>query len=143
MTELTEESFLDAPAERVYDIITNPNRPQPWVKETERVGVNKWKAKVEYPTLLSGSRLLDTEITLLEAMRPSKVVIMMATKKPTMISKQTYRLEPLKNKTKMMLTMEYTLPYGIYGRIMDRLILRRLNQSALKENLKRLKDAVE
>ena len=98
---------------------------------------------MEYPTLLSGSRLLDTEITLLEAMRPSKVVIMMATKKPTMISKQTYRLEPLKNKTKMMLTMEYTLPYGIYGRIMDRLILRRLNQSALKENLKRLKDAVE
>ncbi len=60
-----------------------------------------------------------------------------------LVSTWDWRLEPLADGTQVHLTINYTPPMGWLGRLLDPILLRRLNQRALDQTLTNLKQLLE
>jgi hypothetical protein len=60
-----------------------------------------------------------------------------------LVSTWDWRLEPLADGTRVHLTITYTPPMGWLGRLLEPILLRRLNQRALDQTLTNLKQLLE
>jgi ligand-binding SRPBCC domain-containing protein len=146
MGKIINEITINASREKVWDILAAPamlDIYDPTVKKstlisTEKTGIGA-KRKVE---MLDGKNWFDEKITVFE---PGKALTWQLTECSFPIKglKHTYSFEDKGNQTKVIQVMEYTVKFGLLGKLLDALIIRKQSDTGIKKFFSGLKDFAE
>ena len=129
MANVEKSITINAPAEKVFDYLNDPLAQLEWVpsimevKDVSGSGVGrhfKWKYKM-------AGILLEGESTVTEYI-PNKRIVTQS--KGGATSTWTFNLEPHNGETRVKLTIEYTIPVPVLGRLAEKIVLKRNEREA-------------
>lgn len=146
MTRVERSIEIDAPPERVFELLTDLDRLEEWAtiagdSETLpdkplRQGAT-WKHKVKVAGVeLEG----DWSVV---AIDPPRLVQYEATRGGGGWLKMRQSVAPAGAGSRVELEVEYELPWGVLGEAVDKLIVERGNEREADESLQNLKDILE
>ena len=103
-----------------------------------RVGAT---AQPKMAKTLSGKRIQETyKVT--ESLKNEKITYLLEA--PDMEpGYMTYILEPVEDGTKLTYAVSYEMPYGIFGKFIEKLFAKRLGERGVKKGLEKLKSILE
>lgn len=146
MGKIENEITVNAPLQDVWKILTNLellDQYDPTVKKstlisTEKTGINA-KRKV---LMLDGKNWFDEKITVF---RPNEALTYQLTDCTFPIKglKHSYSFEQVGNQVKVKQIMEYTVKFGLLGKLMDRLMIRKQSDAGIKKFFSGLKQYAE
>ena len=145
MAVVERSTTIDAPAEKVFEYLEDPNNiPQyaPGVSRVDDVRRSEERVGDSYRTVYSVMGLdFPTKFTTVEHERPRKVVARM---EGGMTGAFAWTLAPQDGSTRVDVRIDYEMKGGILGKAMDALLVERMNQKnaeRMLENLKMLSEA--
>jgi ligand-binding SRPBCC domain-containing protein len=146
MTSLKNEITIDAPVETIWNILASPellDRFDPTVKKStlitnEKTGIGAAR-KVN---MLDGKNWFDEKIT---EFQPNEALTYQLTDCTFPIKglKHSYSFEKSGSGTKVKQVMEYTVKFGLLGKLMDRLMIRKQTDAGIKKFFAGLKQYAE
>lgn len=146
MGKIINEIMVNAPIEKIWSILTNLellDKYDPTVKKStlisnEKTGLGA-KRKVY---MLDGKNWFDEKITVFEA---NKALTYQLTdcSFPIKGLKHSYTFETEGNQTKVQQVMEYTVKFGLLGKLLDSLMIRKQSDAGIKKFFAGLKQYVE
>lgn len=146
MATIRNEITINAPIEQIWEHLTNLellDKYDPTVKKstllsTERSGVGS-RRKVD---MLDGKNWFEERITIFQ---PHKALTyeLTACSFPVHKLKHSYSFEKVGNQTTVRQVMEYTVKFGLVGRLLDVLVIRRQSDSGIKKFFHGLKSFSE
>lgn len=146
MAILHNEITVNASVDKIWAILANPellDKYDPTVKKStllpgERNGLGA-KRKV---LMLDGKNWFDENIT---AFEPNKALTYQLTdcSFPIKGLKHSYSFESAGSQTKVKQVMEYTVKFGVLGKLMDILMIRKQSDAGIKKFFAGLKSFVE
>ena len=146
MTTLHNEIIINAPIEKIWaalSSIENLDKFDPTVKKSTAVSTEKSglgaKRKVD---MLDGKNWFEEQCTL---WKPNEALAyeLTACSFPIHNLKHTYSFETLGSQTKVKQVMEYTVKFGLLGKLMDSLMIRKQSDSGIKKFFTGLKSYSE
>ena len=129
MANVEKSITINAPAEKVFDYLNDPRAQLEWVpsimevKDVSGSGVGqhfRWKYKM-------AGILLEGESTVTEYI-PNKRIVTQS--KGGATSTWTFNLEPHNGETRVKLTIDYTIPVPVLGRLAEKIVLKRNEREA-------------
>ncbi len=146
MGKINNEITINAGVEKIWDILTQPamlDKYDPTVKKSTLVSIEKTglgaKRKVD---MLDGKNWFEEKITEFE---PNTALTYQLTdcSFPIKGLKHSYRFEKVGNQTKVKQVMEYTVKFGLLGKVMDSLMIRKQSDAGIKKFFAGLKNYAE
>jgi uncharacterized membrane protein len=138
--------LIRRPPEAVYDLAWRPERATEWIVgmvATENVrpgdGTSGLDCRFDWTYRMLGLTFRG-ENRIVEAERPQRL---REESSGGLRSTWSWRFEPVEDGTRVHLGVAYTPPMGWLGRLLDPVLLRRLNQRALDGTLNNLKRLLE
>lgn len=136
MATIHNEILVNASIDKVWSMLTDLellDKYDPTVKKstlvsTERTGIGA-KRKVN---MLDGKNWFDEEITVF---KPNEVLTYQLTdcSFPIKGLKHSYTFENLGNQTKVKQVMEYTVKFGLFGKLLDKMMIRKQSDTGIKK----------
>lgn len=146
MATILNDITIDASLEKVWSILTTIDlldKYDPTVKKSslvsnEKTGVGA-KRKVE---MLDGKNWFEEKISVFE---PHKALAFQLTDCSFPIKEltHTYSFEAAGNETRVKQVMQYTVKFGIIGKLMDALMIRKQSDAGIKKFMVGLKEYAE
>lgn len=146
MAIIHNEIIINAPVEKIWEILATPeilDQYDPTVKKstlisTEKTGIGA-KRKVD---MLDGKNWFEERITVFE---PNKSIAYQLTdcSFPIKGLKHTYSFEKTSNQIKVRQVMEYTVKFGLLGKLMDAMMIRKQSDAGIKKFFGGLKQFAE
>jgi len=146
MTTIINEITVNAPIEKIWGILANPellDKYDPTVKKStlisgERTGMGA-KRKV---IMLDGKNWFEEKITVFD---PNQALTYQLTdcSFPIKGLKHSYSFERAGNHTRVKQVMEYTVKYGLLGKLLDGVMIRKQSDSGIKKFFSGLKSYAE
>ena len=142
MAEIHKTVTIDAPAEKVFDIVDDPENYPKYVPNVSRVVDVRRSDKrigdsfrVIYKVL---GTTFDEQFTTTDYQRPTRIS---SAFEGGMTGTFRWAFEPLGAQTKATVDIDYRVPGGAIGKAVDSLVLERTNEKSIEgmlENLRRL-----
>lgn len=146
MTTLHNEITVNASIEKVWDILSNLEaleKYDPTVKKSalissEKSGINA-KRKVD---MKDGKNWFEEKIT---AWKPNEALTYQLTDCSFPINglKHSYSFQRTGNKTRVIQVMEYKVKFGLLGKVLDKLMIRKQTDNGIKKFFTGLKKYAE
>jgi ligand-binding SRPBCC domain-containing protein len=146
MAILNNEIIIDAPIDKIWEVLAHPDlleRYDPTVRKSTLISEAKTdlgaKRKVD---MRDGKNWFEEAITIY---KPQETLAfeLTACSFPIHRLKHTYRFQALNGQTKVFQTMEYTVKFGLLGKLMDALMIRKQSDAGIKKFFAGLKSYVE
>lgn len=146
MRTIKNEISINAPLEKIWNILTTPellDKYDPTVKKTTLISTEKTglgaKRKVE---MLDGKNWFDEKIADFEPMKKLSYQLTDCSF-PIKGLKHTYIFKSEDDVIKVQQTMEYEVKFGILGKLMDAMMIRKQFDSGIKKFFGGLKSYAE
>jgi|SRR6185312_12636937 len=146
MATIHNEITISAPVEKIWGILTHLElleKYDPTVKKStlissEKTGIGA-KRKVQ---MLDGKNWFDEKITVF---KPNEALTIQLTECTFPIKglKHSYSFEKTDNQVKVKQTMAYTVKFGIIGKLMDVIMIRKQSDAGVKKFFQGLKSYAE
>ena len=146
MTRITNEVIINAPLEKIWNILSNPellDKYDPTVQRStltsdEKSGIGA-KRKVY---MLDGKNWFEEKITVFQ---PGQALTYQLTNCSFPIKglKHSYSFETKGDQTGVKQVMEYTVKYGLLGKLLDWIMIRKQSDSGIKKFFAGLKSYAE
>lgn len=146
MATILNDITIDASLEKVWGILTtidllekyDPTVKKSTVISSEKTGLGA-KRKVE---MLDGKNWFEEKISVFE---PHKALAFQLTdcSFPIKGLTHTYSFEATGNQTRVKQVMQYTVKFGIIGKLMDALMIRKQSDAGIKKFMAGLKEYAE
>ena len=146
MTTLHNEITVNASLDKIWNILTDLellDQYDPTVKKstlvsTEKTGLGA-RRKVN---MLDGKNWFDEKVTVWQ---PNEALTYQLTdcSFPMEGLKHSYSFQKVGNQTKIMQTMEYTVKFGLFGKLLDTLMIRKQTDNGIKKFFGGLKSYAE
>lgn len=146
MTRVERTIEIEAPPERVFELLTDLDRLQDWATiagDAENPPAKPlsqgatWKHKVK----VAGVELTgDWKVVALD---PPRLVQYEATRNEGGWLKMRQSVAPAGQGSRVELEVDYELPWGVLGQAVDKLVVERRNEREAEESLQNLKDILE
>jgi uncharacterized protein YndB with AHSA1/START domain len=146
VTHLQHELFVDAPPERVFDLLAQPERTPQWspnviaVRRTSEGPIAVGSTTEVVVKVLGTRQRAAGRCTVFEP--PRRLVIESVTDLGAKSRSET-ELSPEGNGTRLRATLDYTVPGGGLGRALDRLVAERQTRQDFEQGLRRFKQMLE
>lgn len=146
MTTLYNEITINAPIEKIWDALANIDeldKYDPTVKKSTPLTTAKngfgTKRKID---MLDGKNWFEEQVTVYE---PSRALAFESTacSFPVHQLKHSYSFQPVGNQTKVKQVMEYKVKFGLLGKLMDVMMIRKQSDTGIKKFFAGLKEYVE
>ena len=140
MPRVETSNTINAPIEKVFDVIVDPKVTSQWstgVSEVTNIKGNPWEkgSSTDLTYHVLGMKLTQHMVTS-EIEKPRKVVYQMTGGLP---GTAEFVLEPQGKATKVDIKIDYSVPGGILGKIANQLLLEKMNQNNIKSMAEGLK----
>ncbi len=146
MTRVERSIEIEAPPEKVFEVLTDLDRLQEWATiagDAESLPAKPltqgatWKHKVK----VAGVELTgDWNVV---AIDPPRLVQYEATRNEGGWLKMRQRVTPADGGSRVELEVDYELPWGVLGQAVDKLVVERRNEREAEESLQNLKNILE
>ena len=146
MATIKNEITINAPIEKIWSLLTDLemlDKYDPTVKKatlisTEKTGVGA-KRKVN---MLDGKNWFDEKVTVY---KPNEDLTYQLTDCtfPMKDLKHSYSFEKIGTQTRVKQVMEYTVKFGLFGKLLDALMIRKQSDSGIKKFFSGLKNYAE
>lgn len=146
MTKLFNEITIDAPTEKIWKVLSNleeldkydPTVQKSLLITSENSGVGA-KRKID---MKDGKNWFEEKVTV---WKPNEALTyqLTACSFPIHGLKHSYSFEKNGSQTKVKQIMEYEVKFGLFGKILDSLMIRKQTDSGIKKFFTGLKDYVE
>lgn len=146
MTTLYNEITIDVPVQKVWDILSSVEKLEkydPTVKSTVALSQSKQGVgAIRRVTMVDGKNWFEEEVT--ESSPYENLVFELTSCSfPVHNLKHSYSFEQLGEKTKVKQVMNYLTKYGVFGMLLDLLIMRKQSDRGIKLFFKGLKSYTE
>ena len=146
MATIHNEIVIEAPIDKIWSVLATPDlleKYDPTVRKSSLISDNNTdrgaKRKVE---MQDGKNWFEEVITVCKP-GESLTYELTACSFPIHNLKHSYSFQKLDGQTKVLQTMEYTVKFGILGKILDRLVIRKQSDTGIKKFFDGLKSYVE
>ncbi len=143
MAEIHKTATIDAPAEKLFEIVDNPENFPGYVPNVSQVvDVRRSEGRVGDTFRVIYKVLgitFDEKFTTTEYQRPNRIT---ATFAGGMSGTFRWGFEPLAAQTKVNVDIEYRLAGGAVGKAVDALLVERANEKSIEEMLQNLRRMV-
>lgn len=146
MATIHNEIDIDAPADKIWSVLATPDLLEKYdstVRKSSLISDVKTdcgaKRKVE---MQDGKNWFEEVITVCEAGK-SLTYELTACSFPVNKLTHSYSFQKLDGQTRVLQVMEYTVKFGILGKIMDYLIIRKRSDTGIKKFFAGLKSYIE
>ena len=146
MATICNEIIIKAPAEKIWSVLATPDlleKYDPTVRKSSVISAIKTdrgaKRKVE---MRDGKNWFEEVITVCLPAE-SLTYELTACSFPVHKLRHSYSFQKLDGQTKVQQVMEYTVKFGILGKIMDRIMIRKQSDTGIKKFFAGLKSYVE
>src|SRR5919199_3419027 len=140
MAEIHKSVTIDAPAERVFDLLDDPTAIPSYTPNVERVeDVSRTDQRVGdtfrviYKVL---GMTFEEKFTITEHVRPTRLA---STFENGMKGTFVYQVAPQGEQTTLSVDVHYELPGGALGKAVDALLLERTNEKTIEKQLDSLR----
>lgn len=146
MTTLYNEITVNASIDKVWTILTDLERLEqydPTVKKSTKLSSEKTGIGAKRKVLmLDGKNWFEEKVTVFQ---PNEALTFQLTDCSFPIDglKHSYSFEKIGNQTKVKQVMEYTVKFGLFGRILDRIMIRKQSDTGIKKFFTGLKSLAE
>jgi ligand-binding SRPBCC domain-containing protein len=146
MATLYNEIIIDAPVDKIWKVLASPDlleKYDPTVRRSSVISALKTdcgaKRKVE---MMDGKNWFEEIITV---SRPNESLTyeLTACSFPIHNLKHTYSFRKIENQTKVVQIMEYRVKFGLFGKLMDLVMLRKQSDAGIKKFFAGLKNYIE
>ena len=146
MGKINNEIVINASTEKIWNILAEPallDKYDPTVKKSTLISVEKTgigaKRKVD---MLDGKNWFEEKITEYEV---NKALTYQLTdcSFPIKGLKHSYTFEVSGSQTKVKQVMEYTVKFGLFGKLLDALMIRKQSDAGIKKFFSGLKNYAE
>jgi len=146
MATIKNEIIVNADIEKVWNILTDVellDKYDPTVKKSTLISTNKTgigaKRKVD---MLDGKNWFEEKVTV---QKPNEALTFELTdcSFPIKNLKHSYSFEKAGNQTKVKQVMEYTVKFGLLGKLLDSMMIRKQSDSGIKKFFVGLKSYAE
>lgn len=146
MATIKNEITINAPIEKIWSLLTDLemlDKYDPTVKKatlisTEKTGIGA-KRKVN---MLDGKNWFDEKITVFKNNEDLTYQLTDCTF-PMKNLKHSYSFEKIGTQTKVKQVMEYTVKFGLFGKLLDALMIRKQSDAGIKKFFAGLKNFAE
>jgi ligand-binding SRPBCC domain-containing protein len=146
MATIKNEITINAPIEKIWSLLTDLemlDKYDPTVKKatiisTEKTGIGA-KRKVN---MLDGKNWFDEKITVFNPNEDLTYQLTDCTF-PMKDLKHSYSFEKIGNQTKVKQVMQYTVKFGLIGKLLDSLMIRKQSDAGIKKFFAGLKNFAE
>ena len=140
MPRVETSNTINAPIEKVFDVIVDPKVTSQWstgVSEVTNIKGNPWEkgSSTDLIYHVLGMKFTQHMVTS-EIEKPRKVVYQMTGGFPGIAE---FVLEPQGKATKVDIKIDYSVPGGILGKIANQLLLEKMNRNNIKSMAEGLK----
>lgn len=146
MAILQNEITIDANIDKLWDMLTDLellDQYDPTVKKSTLVSSEKTGIGATRKVLmLDGKNWFDEKVTVF---RPNEALTYQLTdcSFPIKGLKHSYSFEKIGNQTKVKQVMEYTVKFGLFGKLLDAIMIRKQSDGGIKKFLAGLKSYAE
>lgn len=146
MAIIHNEITINAPIEKIWDALTNIeelDKYDPTVKKSTALSSAKSgmdaKRKVD---MLDGKNWFEEKVT---AFKPNEALTyeLTACSFPVHKLKHSYSFQKMGNQTKVKQVMEYTVKFGLFGKLLDAMMIRKQSDTGIKKFFAGLKSYTE
>ena len=134
MTVLHNEVLIDAPRSKVWGILSNLEaleRYDPVVLESKRAGDSGEGVGSERHCSTANGGWFKERVSVWEPERELEFALY-ACNQPMKNLTHSYRLEQIGDRTKVSQVMRYTMKYGLFGLLLDAIMVRRVADGQIK-----------
>ncbi len=145
MTTVINEMVISAPKEKIWNILADLEaleRYDPTVKTSKLISTEKSGLGARRVTMRDGKNWFEEKITISQ---PNEALTYQLTDCSFPINglKHSYSFEQVGNQTKVKQVMEYTVKFGLLGRLLDVLMIRKQTNAGIKKFFAGLKEYAE
>lgn len=146
MGKLVNEVTINAPIDKIWSILTDLellDKTDPTVKKATLISDNKTGLDAKRKVLMQdGKNWFDEKITVF---KPNEELVYQLTdcSFPIKGLKHTYSFQKIGNQTKVQQVMEYTVKFGLFGVLMDKMMIGKQFNSGINKFLTGLKTYAE
>ncbi len=146
MTKIYNEITINAPVEKIWEILANIellDKYDPTVKQSTALSTNKSGMHAKRKVLmLDNKNWFEEKVT---EFNPNVALTYQLTdcSFPIKGLKHSYTFEKIEQKTKVKQVMEYTVKFGIFGKLLDSLMIRKQSDTGIKKFFAGLKSYAE
>ena len=146
MATIHNEITVNAPVEKIWEALTNIellDKYDPTVKKSTALSENKSGLNAKRKVLmLDGKNWFDEKVTVF---KPNEALTYQLTDCSFPIAglKHSYSFEKVGNQTKVKQVMEYTVKFGLLGKLLDSLMIRKQSDRGIKKFFTGLKSYAE
>lgn len=146
MATIHNEITVNAPVEKIWEALTNIellDKYDPTVKKSTALSENKSGLNAKRKVLmLDGKNWFDEKVTVF---KPNEALTYQLTDCSFPIAglKHSYSFEKVGNQTKVKQVMEYTVKFGLFGKLLDSLMIRKQSDTGIKKFFAGLKSYAE
>ncbi|MEO8149882.1 MAG: SRPBCC family protein [Bacteroidia bacterium] len=146
MATIHNEITINATTEKVWQLLTDLemlDKYDPTVKKSTLVSTGKTGLGAKRKVLmLDGKNWFDEKVTVF---KPNEALTyeLTACSFPIHKLKHSYSFEKVGNQTKVKQVMEYTVRFGLFGKLLDSLMIRRQSDIGIKKFFNGLKTYTE
>lgn len=146
MATIHNEITVNAPVEKIWEALTNIellDKYDPTVKKSTALSENKSGLNAKRKVLmLDGKNWFDEKVTVF---KPNEALTYQLTDCSFPIAglKHSYSFEKVGNQTKVKQVMEYTVKFGLFGKLLDSLMIRKQSDTGIKKFFTGLKSYAE
>ena len=136
MTKIYNEITINAPVEKIWEILANIellDKYDPTVKQSTALSTNKSGMHAKRKVLmLDNKNWFEEKVT---EFNPNVALTYQLTdcSFPIKGLKHSYTFEKIEQKTKVKQVMEYTVKFGIFGKLLDSLMIRKQSDTGIKK----------
>ncbi|BAJ64698.1 SRPBCC family protein [Anaerolinea thermophila] len=142
MAHVKKSIYIHAPVEKVYALARDPNRWATFyvgLSEAEEItGHGEVGTVVKHHYLMAGMRFPVTSRVLVDSIGPTGAQWKGKIEGP-LDGEQTWDYIPKNGGTEVTVSIDYTLPGAVLGRIANRLLVERIQERAMEQTLENLK----
>lgn len=146
MATIHNEITINAPIEKIWDALTNIeelDKYDPTVKKSTALSAAKSgmdaKRKVD---MLDGKNWFEEKVTEFKT-NEALAYELTACSFPIHKLKHSYSFQKIGNQTKVQQVMEYTVKFGLFGKLLDGLMIRKQSDAGIKKFFAGLKSYTE
>ena len=146
MARLEQELFVNAPPERVFELLAQPERTPEWspnVVAIRRVGDEPIGVGATTEALVKALGTRQRAIGRCTVFDPPYRIVIESRTELGARSRSDSQLTPEGSGTRLRATLEYVVPGGGLGRLFDRLVAERQTREDFEQALRRLKQLAE
>ena len=146
MAIIHNEIIINAPVEKIWDALTNIeelDKYDPTVKKSTALSTTKSgmdaKRKVD---MLDDKNWFEEKVT---AFKPNEALTyeLTACSFPVHKLRHSYTFQKMGDQTKVKQVMEYTVKFGLFGKLLDAMMIRKQSDTGIKKFFGGLKSYVE